>query len=97
MPNDYQPPSAPVRRHFFANMTQLVLAATRAERALVEEAGRLAQGADSVEACELARQRLLQIIDELGDKPDSVAAVRGYAEMLAMTRLALEDVEEAQK
>ena len=61
------------------------------EHPLVQEAQRLVYAADSIEKCDAAGARLTEIIAELGDDEESIAAVRGYAEMLIMTKLALQE------
>jgi len=69
----------------------ILFAAIYVEPLLVEEARRLVYAADSIEKCDAAGARLTEIIAELGDDEESIAAVRGYAEMLIMTKLALQE------
>jgi len=64
------------------------------EHPFVAEARRLVYAADSIEKCDAAGARLGEIIAELGDDEESIVVVRGYAEMLFMTKLALQEGQE---
>jgi hypothetical protein len=94
MASDYRPPPARIGRPFFANLAQLVDEYDAVEHPLVQEARRIVYAADSIEKCDAAGARLGEIIAELGEDEESIAAVRGYAEMLIMTKLALQEGQE---